>query len=46
MDWRTNYEYEIDGIIVSDDKVHPRIEGNPDHSFAKMVMSDQVTKQK
>ena len=47
MDWRTNYEYEIDGIIVSDDKVHPRIEGNPDHSFAfKMVMSDQVTEAK
>lgn len=47
MDWRTNYEYEIDGIIVSDDNVHPRIEGNPDHSFAfKMVMSDQVTEAK
>ena len=47
MDWRTNYEYEIDGIIVSDDNVHPRVEGNPDHSFAfKMVMSDQVTEAK
>ena len=47
MDWRTNYEYEIDGIIVSDDKIHPRTEGNPDHSFAfKMVMSDQVAEAK
>jgi len=35
--------YEIDGIIVSDDKVYPRTSGNPDHSFAfKMVLSDQI----
>ena len=47
IDVRTNYEYEIDGIIVSDDKVHPRKAKNPDHSFAfKMVMSDQVTEAK
>ena len=47
MDWRTNYEYEIDGIIVSDDKIHKRTSGNPDHSFAfKMVMTDQVTEAK
>ena len=36
-------EYEIDGIIVSDDRVYPRASGNPDHSFAfKMVLSDQI----
>jgi NAD-dependent DNA ligase len=41
-DWRTNYEYEIDGVIVTDDAIHPRISGNPDHAFAfKMVLSDQ-----
>lgn len=35
--------YEIDGIIVSDDKVYPRTSGNPEHSFAfKMVLSDQI----
>jgi NAD-dependent DNA ligase len=40
---RSNYSYEIDGIIVSDDKVHPRVQGNPDHAFAfKMVISDQM----
>ena len=43
QDWRKNYLYEIDGVIVSDDNVHPRTTGNPDHSFAfKMVLSDQV----
>ena len=35
--------YEIDGIIVCDDKVYPRTSGNPEHSFAfKMVLSDQI----
>ena len=43
QDWRKNYTYEIDGVIVADDNVHPRSVGNPDHSFAfKMVLSDQV----
>lgn len=42
IDWRTNYEYEIDGIIVSDDNIHPRTKGNPEYAFAfKMVLSDQ-----
>lgn len=43
QDWRKNYLYEIDGVIVADDNVHPRATGNPDHAFAfKMVLSDQV----
>jgi NAD-dependent DNA ligase len=43
MKWRTEYEYEIDGVIVTDDKVHKRINKNPEHAFAfKMVISDQV----
>jgi len=43
QDWRKSSVYEIDGIIVSDDRVYPRMSGNPDHSFAfKMVLSDQV----
>jgi NAD-dependent DNA ligase len=42
VDWRTNYVYEIDGVIVTDDAIHPRISGNPEHAFAfKMVLSDQ-----
>jgi len=47
VQWRSDYLYEIDGIIVTDDKVHPRTSGNPDHSFAfKMVLSDQIAEAK
>ena len=47
VDWRTNYEYEIDGVIVSNNKIHPRQSGNPKHAFAfKMVISDQVAEAK
>ena len=47
VEWRTNYEYEIDGVIVSNDEIYPRAHGNPAHSFAfKMVMSDQVAEAK
>jgi NAD-dependent DNA ligase len=47
IDWRSNYKYEIDGVIVSDDQVHPRKEGNPEHAFAfKMVISDQMAEAK
>jgi NAD-dependent DNA ligase len=43
QDWRKNYMYEIDGVIVADDNTHPRATGNPDHAFAfKMVLSDQM----
>ena len=45
--WRKNYIYEIDGVIVSDDKLYSRKSGNPDHSFAfKMVLSDQIAEAK
>ena len=33
VDERTNYKYEIDGIIVSVDKIYPRISGNPEHAY-------------
>ena len=43
VDWRSNYTYEIDGIIVTSDKIYPRPKGNPEHAFAfKMVLSDQI----
>lgn len=43
VDWRANYLYEIDGIIVSNDDVYDRKPGNPEHAFAfKMVLTDQV----
>ena len=47
IDWRKNHEYEIDGIIVSNNEIYTRQSGNPEHSFAfKMVMSDQVAEAK
>jgi NAD-dependent DNA ligase len=44
VDWRKNYTYEIDGIIVTDNAaVYERKLGNPEHAFAfKMVLSDQM----
>ena len=47
IDLRKNYAYEIDGIIVTDDKLYPRTSGNPEHSFAfKMILSDQIAEAK
>jgi DNA ligase (NAD+) len=47
VDWRQNYAYEIDGVIVSNDKIYERKTGNPDHAFAfKMVLSDQIAEAK
>lgn len=47
VDWRNNYTYEIDGIIVANDSVYERKPGNPEHAFAfKMVLSDQVAEAK
>ena len=43
VDWRQNYQYEIDGVIVTNDAIAPRTKGNPEHAFAfKMVLSDQI----
>ena len=45
--WRKDYKFEIDGVIVADDKIYPRKSGNPDHAFAfKMVLSDQIAEAK
>ena len=47
QDTRAKYEYETDGIIVTDDKVWPRGTGNPEHAFAfKMAISDQMAEAK
>jgi len=47
IDWRTNYAYEIDGVIVTNDAIYERKAGNPEHSFAfKMVLSDQIAEAK
>ena len=47
VNWRESYKYEIDGVIVADDKIYPRESGNPEHAFAfKMVLSEQVAEAK
>ena len=47
VDWRKNYIYEIDGVIVTNDKIYERKSGNPEHAFAfKMVLSDQIAEAK
>lgn len=47
IQWREHYEYEIDGIIVTNDNNYPRKSGNPEHAFAfKMVISNQMAESK
>ncbi len=47
VDWRESYEYTIDGVIVTNDKIYKRTDKNPEHGFAfKMVLSDQVAEAK
>ena len=41
-DWRQSYGYEIDGLVITDNAIHPRVDKNPEHAFAfKMVLGDQ-----
>jgi len=47
IEWRDDYEYDIDGIIVTHNKMYPRKDGNPSHSIAfKMVLSEQIAEAK
>lgn len=47
VDWRENYEYTIDGVIVENDEIYKRTEKNPKYAFAfKMVLSDQIAEAK
>jgi NAD-dependent DNA ligase/DNA polymerase/3'-5' exonuclease PolX len=43
IDNRRMYDYEIDGIIVTNNQIYERKSGNPEHAFAfKMVLSEQL----
>ena len=47
VEWRNNYIYEIDGVIVTNDAIYERKAGNPEYAFAfKMVLSDQIAEAK
>jgi NAD-dependent DNA ligase len=42
IEWRKDYRFEIDGLIISSDHLYNRTQKNPAHSIAfKMVLSDQ-----
>ena len=42
--WRSTSDYEMDGIIVSDNNIYPRSAKNPSHAFAfKMALDEQTT---
>ena len=44
---REKHSYEIDGVIVANDKIYERTPENPEHAFAfKMVLGDQVAEVK
>jgi DNA ligase (NAD+) len=43
VEWRENHIYEIDGVIVTHNKIYQRTSGNPEHAFAfKMVLMEQM----
>jgi len=45
--WRKEHAYESDGVIVCNNKIYSRKEGNPDYAFAfKMVLSEQIAEAK
>jgi DNA ligase (NAD+) len=45
--WRNSYEYEMDGIIITNDKIYARMNKNPKHAVAfKMALSDQFAEVK
>ena len=48
LDWRDSYKYDIDGIIVSHNRMYAfRSNKNPEHAFAfKMVLKDQTAEAK
>ena len=40
--WRNNYDYLIDGIVITNDNVYERTSKNPDHAFAfKMLLTNE-----
>lgn len=47
INWRKNYVYDIDGVIVTNNQIYERNYINPEHAFSfKMVLSDQIAEAK
>ena len=39
-----NYKYKIDGLIITNNHIYERTSGNPEHSFAfKMITNNQIS---
>jgi DNA ligase (NAD+) len=40
---KNNYKYKIDGLIITNNHIYERTSGNPEHSFAfKMITDNQI----
>lgn len=47
QEWRNDYEYTTDGLVIYDDQFHDRKNENPKHAFAfKMVLTEQEAEAK
>ena len=43
LNWKQSYEFEIDGVIITQDRIVERISGNPKHAWAfKIITDDQI----
>ena len=43
LGWKQYYEFEIDGVIITQDRIVERISGNPKHAWAfKIITDDQI----
>ena len=43
LGWKQYYEFEVDGIIITQDRIVERISGNPKHAWAfKIITDDQI----
>tara|TARA_B110000495_G_C23002411_1_gene591747 strand:- start:364 stop:1899 length:1536 start_codon:yes stop_codon:yes gene_type:complete len=43
IDWKQSYEFEIDGVIITQDRIVERVSSNPKHAWAfKIITDDQI----
>tara|TARA_B110000438_G_scaffold301366_1_gene356067 strand:- start:1887 stop:4772 length:2886 start_codon:yes stop_codon:yes gene_type:complete len=43
IDWKQSYKFEIDGVIITQDRIVERVSSNPKHAWAfKIITDDQI----
>jgi len=43
LDWKKTYKFEMDGVIITQDRIVERVSSNPKHAWAfKVVTDDQI----